>query len=168
MTEQEFETLFDRCMEKRREDIRQKYNRVLPSGELIFNRFDKGRYLHCGEGSSVYDTSVVMGDVKIGDHVWVGPYTLLEGSSASLTIGNYTTINTGAMVFTHDSTKYYVSGGKNPFVSGPVSIGSNTVIGTMAMIGCGVASGTIASLARTAMSTGMYRTIPSSPACPPG
>lgn len=141
ITDQEFAELFERYMSNKRDDMREKYNRVLPSGELIFNRFDKGKFLNCGEGSSVYDTSIVMGNVKIGDHVWVGPYTLLDGSSAQLTIGNYVSIDAGVMIYTHDSTKNYVSGGVEPFVKGAVTIGDNTVIGTMSMISCNVTIG---------------------------
>ena len=141
MKTEEFGALFEAWMAEKRQEMKDRYDRVLPSGELIFNRFDKGAYLRCGEGSSVYDTSVVMGDVEIGDHVWVGPYTLLEGSNAKLKIGNFVSIDAGVMIYTHDSTRYYVSGGKDPFVSGDVTIGDNTVIGTMSMIGCGVTVG---------------------------
>ena len=141
MKTEEFGALFEGWMAEKRQEMKDRYDRVLPSGELIFNRFEKGKYLKCGEGSSVYDTSVVMGEVEIGDHVWVGPYTLLEGSNAKLKIGNFVSIDAGVMIYTHDSTRYYVSGGKDPFVSGDVTIGDNTVIGTMSMIGCGVTVG---------------------------
>ena len=138
---QEFETLFDRLMQSRRDQMRLDYDRVLPSGELIFNRFDKAVYLSCGEGSSVYDSSVIMGDVRIGSHTWVGPYTLVEGANAPVEIGDYVTINSGAMIYSHDSTKYYVSGGKNAVEKAGVKIGSYTVIGTMSIINCGVTIG---------------------------
>lgn len=141
MEKEEFARLFDEMMADRREEMRQKFDRVLPSGELIFNRFDKGRYLACGEGSSVYDTSVVMGRVEIGRHVWVGPYTVLEGSGAKLKIGDHVSIAAGTCIYTHDSTRNYVSGGIDPFETGEVTIGSHTVIGTMCMIGCGVRIG---------------------------
>ena len=141
MKTEEFGALFEGWIAEKRQEMKDRYDRVLPSGELIFNRFEKGKYLKCGEGSSVYDTSVVMGEVEIGDHVWVGPYTLLEGSNAKLKIGNFVSIDAGVMIYTHDSTRYYVSGGKDPFVSGDVTIGDNTVIGTMSMIGCGVTIG---------------------------
>ena len=121
MTDKEFSVLFDRYMAGKRDEMRKKYDRVLPSGEYIFNRFDKAPYLNCGEGSSIYDTSVVMGDVEIGDHVWVGPYTLLDGSHGKLQIG--------------------VSGGVEGVKAGAVTIGSNTVIGSMSMIGYGVTIG---------------------------
>lgn len=141
MTNHEFGLLFEEYMESKREDMRRLFNRVLPSGEYIFNRFDKSRYLNCGKDSSVYDTSVVMGDVTIGNHVWVGPYTLLDGNYGKLIIGDYVSIDAGVMIYTHDSTKNMVSGGVNPFEKGSVTIGSNTVIGTMTMIGCGVSIG---------------------------
>ncbi len=141
MTKEEFGQLFDAFMQAKREDMRKKFDRVLPSGEYIFNRFDKNAYLGFGEGSSVYDTCVILGDVKVGDHVWIGPYTLLDGSAAQLSIGDFVSVDSGVMIYTHDSTKYYVSGGNDPFVSGAVTVGSNVVIGTMSMIGCGVTIG---------------------------
>lgn len=141
MTDKEFAEKIEKYMQEKRDEMRQKYNRVLPSGEYLFNRFDKAPYLNCGNHSSVYDTSVVMGEVEIGDHVWVGPYTLLEGSNAKLKIGNYVSIDAGVMIYTHDSTKYYVSGGVDSFTKGDVSIGNYTVIGTMSMIGCNVSIG---------------------------
>lgn len=141
MREDEFSQLFDQLMESRRADMKTKFNRVLPSGELIFNRFDKAGCLHAGEDSSVYDTSVIMGDVEIGKHVWVGPYTILEGINARLHIGDFVSINAGVMIYTHDSTKYYLSGGTEKFCKGDVFIGNNVVIGTMSMISCGVTIG---------------------------
>lgn len=141
MTQEEFAGLFDAYMQTKREEMRKKFDRVLPTGEYIFNRFDKNAYLGFGEGSSVYDTCVILGDVKVGDHVWIGPYTLLDGSAAQLSIGDFVSVDSGVMIYTHDSTKYYVSGGKDPFVSGAVKVGSFVVIGTMSMIGCGVTIG---------------------------
>ncbi|MDE7311757.1 MAG: hypothetical protein K2N87_09135 [Eubacterium sp.] len=45
------------------------------------------------------------------------------------------------MVYTHDSTKYHVSGGKSPFEQGDVVIKDHTVVGTMSMVGCNVTVG---------------------------
>ena len=141
MEKEEFARLLEEYLSEKRDAMRERYNRVLPCGELLFNRFDKAPYLHCGEGSSVYDASVELGNVEIGEHVWVGPYTLLDGSSAPLKIGDYVSVDSGVMIYTHDSTKNYVSGGVNPFESGSVTIGDHTVIGTMSMIGCGTKIG---------------------------
>ena len=137
----DFEKEFDALMQERRAWMQENYKRTLPSGELIYNRFQKARDLGFGEGSSIYDTSVVMGEVRVGEHVWIGPYTLLDGSSGELEIGDFVSIDSGVQIYTHDSTRHYVSGGKMPFENGPVSIGSNTVIGSMSMIACGVAIG---------------------------
>ena len=141
MTDREFAELFEAYMQNKRDEMRAKYDRVLPSGEYIFNRFDKAQYLNCGKNTSIYDTSVVFGDVEIGDNVWVGPYTLLEGSNGKLRIGNYVSIDSGTMIYTHDSTKKYVSGGVMSVETGDVTIGNNTVIGTMTTVTCGVSIG---------------------------
>lgn len=136
MSELTFEDQFDQLMARKRQEMWDKYHRVLPSGEIIYNRFDKAKDLGYGEGSSVYDTSVIMGDIEVGKHVWIGPFTLLEGSSAKLTIGDYVSIDSGVQIYTHDSTKNYISGGQIPFEKGDVEIGSNTVIGSMTIIMC--------------------------------
>jgi acetyltransferase-like isoleucine patch superfamily enzyme len=137
----DFESRLYELLDKKRDEMKQTYNRVLPTNELLYNRFDKAKYLKCGSNSSIYDTAVVMGDVEIGDNVWVGPYTILEGFNGKLKIGNFVSINAGVLIYTHDSTKHYLSGGKAPFEKGDVTIGDNTVIGSAAMISYGVSIG---------------------------
>ena len=137
----DFGKMLEEYISDKRDEMKEQYNRVLPSGELIFNRFDKARYLKMGKDTSAYDTSVIMGDIVVGDNVWIGPYTLIEGINGRVEIGDYVSINAGVMIYTHDSTKHYVSGGKSPFEKGDVIIGSNTVIGSMSMVCCGVTIG---------------------------
>lgn len=140
-TNDTFEKEFENYFSKKRNEMLNKYNRVLPSGELIFNRFDKAEYVGAGKGTSIYDTSVIMGDIEIGENVWIGPYTLIEGINGHVKIGDFVSINSGVMIFSHDSTYYYLSGGRDKFKTGDVTIGSNTVIGSMAFINYGVKIG---------------------------
>ena len=128
MEREEFGKLFEAYMAGKREEMRGKYDRIVPSGDLIYNRFDKGREMGCGEGSSVYDACLVLGDVEIGEHVWVGPFTVLDGSGGKVKIGDWVSVAAGTSVYTHDSTKNYLSGGKNPFEQGAVTIGDHCVI----------------------------------------
>lgn len=124
-----------------RKYMREQYRRVVPTGELLYDRFSKAFDLGAGEGSSVYDSSLVLGDVTIGEHVWVGPNTILDGFHAKLTIGSWVTIASGACIFTHDSSKHYLSGGKDTNTTGAVTIGDCSVIGTLAIINPGVSVG---------------------------
>ncbi len=43
MFDEDIRKKLDEYFEKRRDTIRDKYDRVLPSGEYIFNRFDKAK-----------------------------------------------------------------------------------------------------------------------------
>ena len=65
---------------KQRNEIKKKWNRVLPFNELISDRWEKADYLNGLEGSSVYDNSYIFGKVSIGKNTWVGPQTILDGS----------------------------------------------------------------------------------------
>lgn len=49
-----------------REEKKNSYNRVLPVGDLISDRWEKAEYLKFGEQTSIYDSSVVLGNVKVG------------------------------------------------------------------------------------------------------
>ena len=138
---QQFEKDLTELLAHRRDEMREKYNRVLPTGELLFNRFEKASYIDMGEGSSIYDASVVMGNVTFGKNVWVGPYTLIEGVHGKVSIGDFVSINAGVMIFSHDSTKHYLSGGIDDYKKGDVFIDSCTVIGSMSIILCGVSVG---------------------------
>ncbi|MGL4483856.1 MAG: acyltransferase [Anaerovoracaceae bacterium] len=121
-------------LQEQRDEMREKHDRVLPTGELLFNRFDKAKYLNMGERSSIYDSAVVMGDVTFGDVVWVGPNAVIEGINGKIKIGNFVSIGTSVMIVTHDSAKYYLSGGINEFLKGEINIGSYTAISANSMI----------------------------------
>ncbi len=124
-----------------RDNMRSQWNRVLPFGELLVDRWEKARFCGFGADTSIYDSSVVMGDVKVGDHVWIGPFTLLDGSGATLRIGNNCTISSGVHIYTHDTVDNCVSGGMCEKETAAVSIGDNSYIGPMAIIEKGVELG---------------------------
>ena len=90
-----------------------------------------------GEGVSIYDSSLVYGEVTIGDHTWVGPFTILDGSS-SLCIGSYCSICAGVQIYTHNSVKWALSGGKEDYSHASVVIGDRCYIGPHAVICQGV------------------------------
>lgn len=126
---------------RERERKNKKWHRVLPFGELIVDRWEKAKYLGFGEKTSIYDSSIVMGDVRVGKDTWIGPFTLLDGTGGGLTIGNHCSISSGVQIYTHDTVDQCVSGGKEEAVYASVMIGNNCYIGPMAIISKGVEIG---------------------------
>lgn len=55
-------------------------NRSLPFADLLFDRWERAKMLGFGEGTSVYDSAYIFGDVKVGKNTWIGPFTILDGS----------------------------------------------------------------------------------------
>ena len=51
----------------RRRELNEKYGRTLPFGDYIVDRWEKATELGFGKGTSIYDSSVVLGDVKVGE-----------------------------------------------------------------------------------------------------
>ena len=123
-----------------REEMRSKWKRVLPFSEQLLDRWEKARYLGFGEGTSIYDSSLVFGDVKVGEHTWIGPFTILDGTGG-LEIGSYCSISAGVQIYTHDTVKWAVTGGEAPYEYAPVKIGDRCYIGPNAVISKGVTVG---------------------------
>lgn len=125
---------------KLRSEKKVKYNRVLPFGEYFSDRWEKASYLKFGQGSSVYDSVLVFGDVNVGENVWIGPFVILDGTGG-LTIGNHCSISAGVQIYSHDSVEYALSGGKVPYELKPTVIGNNCYVGPNVIIQRGVTIG---------------------------
>jgi acetyltransferase-like isoleucine patch superfamily enzyme len=121
-------------------EMRTRWNRDLPIEELLFDRWERARSLGFGVGASIYHSSYVYGDVRVGAGTWIGPFTLLDGSGG-LTIGAHCSISAGVQVYTHDTVARALTGGRTEPVRAPVSIGDCTYIGSQAVVAKGVTIG---------------------------
>ena len=123
-----------------RDRTREQWNRDLPFYELLFDRWERARENGFGEGASIYHSSYVFGDVEVGANTWIGPHTLLDGSGG-LRIGSNCSISTGVQIYTHDTVKWAVSGGKAAYEYAPVSIGDSCYVGPQSVVVKGVTVG---------------------------
>ena len=62
--------------------------------------------------------------MQVGRSCWVGPYTVLDGSHAPLTIGDYVDIGSGAHVYTHNTIERALTGHKAPLFGNATTIGN--------------------------------------------
>lgn len=115
------------------------FGRVLPFGDYFVDRWDKAKLLGWGAGTSVYDSCLVLGDVKVGKNCWIGPFTILDGSGG-LEIGNDCTISAGVHVYSHDNVAQTLDRSK-PIERAPVKIGSNVYLGPHTIVARGVTIG---------------------------
>lgn len=129
---------FVRALARLVTEKRTKFARVLPLGDYLVDRWDKARLLGFGEGTNVYDSCLVLGDVTVGKDCWIGPYTILDGSGG-LVIGDRCTISAGVHVYTHDNVAQTLSDA--PIERSPVRIGSRVYIGPHAIVTRGVTIG---------------------------
>lgn len=124
----------------RRDEVDQEFNRTLPLAEYVVDRWHKAKTLGFGEGSSIYDSAIVIGNVQVGEQTWIGPNTMLDGSGG-LTIGSFCSISAGVQIYSHDSVRWATSGGKAQIERSPTAIGSNVYIGPNSIIARGVTIG---------------------------
>lgn len=119
---------------------RNEWRRTLPLGDYVSNRWEKASELGFGQGSSIYDSSLVIGDVRVGANTWIGPFTILDGSG-TLEIGDFCSISAGVQIYTHDTVQWAISGGHGEIEYSAVHIGSCCYIGPGTIISKGVTIG---------------------------
>lgn len=104
------------------------------------DRWEKARWLGWGEGSSVYDSCLILGEVRVGADTWVGPFTVLDGSGG-LEIGDHCSISAGTQIYTHNTVAASLSGGRDAIERRATRIGSRCYIGPNVIITMGVTIG---------------------------
>jgi len=124
----------------KRQNVMNKYNRVLPFGDYMSDRWEKAKTLGFGEGTSIYDNVIVLGNVKVGKNSWIGPNVVLDGSGG-LEIGSNCSISAGVQIYSHDSIDWAVSGGKKEYNYEKTIIGDNCYIGPNVIISKGITIG---------------------------
>ena len=124
----------------RRREVNAKYLRSLPLADYVVDRWEKARELGFGEGSSIYDSVLVLGDVHVGRNTWIGPFVVLDGSGG-LTIGSNCSISAGVQIYSHDSVAWALSGGSADYPHAATSIGDNCYIGPNVVVAKGVRIG---------------------------
>ena len=117
------------------------FDRSIPFADAILdNRWSRAERLGFGQGTSIYDSALVLGNVKVGCNTWIGPFTLLDGSG-DLEIGHYCSISAGVQIYTHDTVAWATSGGNQAAETARVTVGSRCYIGPNTVISKGVAIG---------------------------
>lgn len=77
----------------------------------------------------------IAGDnLEIGEDVWIGAFTLIDGIYAKLKIGKGCNISSGAQILTHSTVCRTISERKNNIEFAPVEIGEYCFVGTNAVI----------------------------------
>lgn len=125
---------------QRRRVVDASFKRTLPFADYIVDRWEKASELGFGEGTSIYDSSLVIGDVKVGNKTWIGPAVVLDGSGG-LVIGSHCSISAGVQIYSHDSVKWAISGGEAEYEYAKTVIGDNCYIGPNTVITKGVTIG---------------------------
>ena len=123
-----------------REQLWHKHRRHVSFGDLLTDRWETAKTYGFGEGSSCYDNVLILGDVSVGQNVWIGPNVILDGSGG-LEIGDYCSISAGVQIYTHHTVKWATSLGKEEVEHAPVKIGSGVYIGPQSVIQMGVTVG---------------------------
>jgi acetyltransferase-like isoleucine patch superfamily enzyme len=116
------------------------FQRRVSFGDLITDRWENAREYGFGEGTSCYDSALVMGEVRVGCHTWIGPGTVLDGTGG-LSIGDHCSISTGVQIYSHDTVQRSLTLGKAPIEYSPTKIGSGVYIGPNSVISRGVTIG---------------------------
>lgn len=119
----------------------ERFKRRVSLGDLVTDRWENAREYGFGEGTSCYDNVLVLGDVRVGRHTWIGPNVILDGSGGGLVIGDHCSISAGVQIYTHNTVRRCVSLGREPMATAPTTIGHGVYLGPNSIVAMGVTIG---------------------------
>ena len=125
----------------RERELAEHHSRSLPFQDALFDRWDRARRLGFGEGASIYNSAVVLGDVRVGEGTWVGPFCMLDGSGGGLEVGAYCSVAAGVHLYTHDTIAWALTGGRAKPRQASVRIGDCCYLGSQSVVAAGVVVG---------------------------
>jgi len=137
---EQFQEWLRRSWALARERGNAQWHRTLPFGDYVVDRWTKAKTLGFAEGASIYDSAVVLGDVRVGAQTWIGPNVVLDGSGG-LSIGAYCSISAGVQIYSHDSVGWARSGGLAPYEYAATSVGDQCYLGPNVVVAKGVTIG---------------------------
>jgi len=120
---------------------KEQFNRRVSIGDLLTEREDNAAAYGFGEGTTMYDSVLVRGDVKVGRHTWIGPGCILDGSGGGLEIGDHCSISAGVQIYTHHTVRRSVSLGVEPIECASTKIGNGVYLGPNVIVQMGVTIG---------------------------
>jgi acetyltransferase-like isoleucine patch superfamily enzyme len=118
-----------------------RFNRRVSVGDLLTDRADNAAMYGFGEGATMYDNVLVLGDVRVGRHTWIGPGCILDGSGGGLEIGDWCSISAGVQIYTHHTVRRSVSLGVEPIDYASTRIGNGVYLGPNTIVQMGVVIG---------------------------
>jgi acetyltransferase-like isoleucine patch superfamily enzyme len=121
--------------------MKARFDRHVPTGSLLHDRWELAKDHGFGDGTSVYDECLIMGDVEVGRNCWIGPYTILDGLRAKLTIGDFVDVGAGTHIYTHNTIERALTGHKAPVFARPTTIGNCCFIAPQVLISPGTSIG---------------------------
>ncbi|MCS3897832.1 serine acetyltransferase [Bradyrhizobium japonicum USDA 38] len=116
------------------------YGRRVSIGDLLTERGDNAAAYGFGEGTTMYDGVLVLGDVRVGRNTWIGPGCILDGSGG-LDIGDWCSLSAGAQIYSHHTVGRSTSLGEKPIDYAPTRIGNGVYIGPNAVLQMGITIG---------------------------
>jgi acetyltransferase-like isoleucine patch superfamily enzyme len=116
------------------------FRRRVSFGDLVTDRWENAKGYGFGEGSNCYDNVLILGDVKVGRHTWIGPGVILDGQGG-LEIGDHCNISSGVQIYTHHSIRRCVQCGAGEIERAPTLIGNGVYIGPNSVVQMGIKVG---------------------------
>ena len=128
------------ALKRLRQTMKDRFDRHVSIQDLLSDRWETAEFYGFGQGSSCYNNVLILGDVKVGKNVWIGPNVILDGSGG-LEIGDYVSISAGVQIYSHQTVNWSSSLGAEPIERKSTWIGNGVYLGPNSIIQMGTSIG---------------------------